>query len=45
MKVLIHELKQFIEAIDILSMGQLPITLISPTQLTHMLNQVKAAIQ
>ena len=43
--VMIHKLEQFIEALDILSAGHLPITLVSPTQMTHMLYQVKRAIQ
>ena len=34
-EILIHKLEQFIEELDILSAGHLPITLISPTQLTH----------
>ena len=43
--IFIHKLEQLIEAYDILSMGQSPIALISPTTLTHMLDQVKAALQ
>ena len=33
------------EALDILTTGHLPITLISPTQLTYMLDQVEADLQ
>ena len=44
-EVLVHTLEQFIEALDILSTGHLPITLISPTQLENILNQVKKALQ
>ena len=44
-ELLIHQLEQFIEIIDILGTGHLPITLISPTQLTHMLDQVKTVPQ
>ena len=44
-EVLVHKLEQFIEALDTLHTGHLPINLISPTQLKHMLNQVKKALQ
>ena len=37
-EVLIHKLEKFIETLDILITGHLPITLISPTQLSHILN-------
>ena len=36
---LIHKLKQFIEALAILSIGHLLITLMPPTQLIHNLDQ------
>ena len=42
---LIHKLEQLIEALNILSTGHLPLTLVSPTQLIHMLDQVKSALQ
>ena len=43
--VLIPKLEQFIEPLDIFSTGHLPITLISPTQLTNMLDQIKMILQ
>ena len=43
-EVLIHKLEKFIEALDILCTGHLPITMLSPTELTHMLDQVKTAL-
>ena len=36
-EVFIYKLKQSIDALDILSIGHLPIALLSPTQLTNML--------
>ena len=44
-EVVIHKLRQFIGTLDILNRGHLPISLISLTQLTHMLHHVKAALQ
>ena len=44
-EVLIHKLEQCLEAFDPLSTGYLPMTLPVPTQLTHMLKQVKTALQ
>ena len=43
--VLAHKLEKFIEALGILSTGHLLITLISPTQLEHIPDQVKAVLQ
>ena len=44
-EVLIHKMKQFTWTLCILNTEHLPATLISPTQLTHMLDQVKAVLQ
>ena len=44
-EVLIHKLKQLREAHDILSTGDLPITLKLPTQLINMLDPVKTELQ
>ena len=44
-KVMVNKLEQLMKAFDILSTVHLPITLISPTQLTHMLEEVKTALQ
>ena len=41
----IHKLEQFLETSDTLKTGPVPITLVSPIQLTYMLNQVKPAFQ
>ena len=43
--VLIYNLEQLIEVLYISCTGHLPITLKSPTQLTHVLDQAKAALQ
>ena len=42
---MVHKLEQFIDALVILNTGHLPITLILPTQLEHMLKEVKEALR
>ena len=44
-EAVIHKLEQSLEVLDILSTEHLPITLLSSTQLTHMLEEVKATLQ
>ena len=44
-EVLALKLEQFIEVLKVLSTEHLTITLISPTQLEHMLNQVPVTLQ
>ena len=44
-EVLMHKLEQIRQALNIMSTENLPITLISSTEVTHVLDQVKTAIQ